>query len=133
MYMYVVVAALQLFCYATSLYGSLVPSDAHLKGNLTPGAAPHVESGEYVLIKDSESTLHTCLLLSNIQQIASTVGLHLYEHVPGLSDYTHAVHCMCACSPNIKPYFSKPLRLLWILVCFIVCDFFLSSSVLFFF
>ena len=113
MYMYVVVAALQLFCYVTSLYGSLVPSDAHLKGNLTPsaaphvtwccptchlvlphmspGAAPHVESGEYVLIKDLESTLHTCLLLSNIQQIASTVGLHLYEHVPGLSDYTHAV------------------------------------------
>ena len=46
MYMCVVVAALQLFCYATSLYGSLVPSDAHLKGNLTPGAAPRVKIGE---------------------------------------------------------------------------------------
>ena len=36
------------------------------------------------------------------------------------------------CSPNIQLYFSKPLRLLCILVCFIVCDssFFLLCALL---
>ena len=69
----------------------------------------------------------------------SWVTLSTREEVPlhlerfGLPTWAVSVHVhVHGCSPNIELYFSKPLRLLWILVCFIVCDssFFLLCSLL---
>ena len=59
---------------------------------------------------------------SPLQALSTPLPAEEMEHTWTWGSYIYIFLSHWGCSPNIKLYFSKLLRLLWILVCFIVCN-----------